>query len=108
MSSAGRGVLVASNAPQATLLHHLNGEAVTDVQTLNEEERELLAGMVFEPADFDYLAQKLHLPQFFVATDNNLYLEYATPKGNALGDEAFMRNVEMLYTLQQERLAAAP
>ena len=104
----GQGVLVASNAPQAMMLHHLNGEAVTDVQTLNEEERELLAGMVFEPADFDYLAQKLRLPQFFVATDNNLYLEYATPKGNALDYDAFARNVEMLRALQQERLAAAP
>ena len=104
----GQGVLVASNAPQTMMLHHLNGEAVTDVQTLNEEERELLAGMVFEPADFDYLAQKLRLPQFFVATDNNLYLEYATPKGNALDYDAFARNVEMLRALQQERLAAAP
>ena len=104
----GQGVLVASDAPQAMMLHHLNGEAVTDVQTLNEEERELLAGMVFEPADFDYLAQKLRLPQFFVATDNNLYLEYATPKGNALNYDAFARNEEMLRALQQERLAVVP
>ena len=97
----GQGVLVASNAPQTMMLHHLNGEAVTDVQTLNEEERELLGGMLLEPADFDYLAQKLRVPQFFIATDNNLYLEYATPKGNALGDEAFIRNIEMLLQLKQ-------
>ena len=104
----GQGVLVASNSSQALTLHHLNGQAVTDVQALNEEERALLGGMVLEPADFDYLAQKLRMPQFFVATDNNLYLEYATPKGNALNYDAFARNEEMLRTLQQERLAVVP
>ena len=104
----GQGVLVASNSSQALTLHHLNGQAVTDVQALNEEERALLGGMVLEPADFDYLAQKLRMPQFFVATDNNLYLEYATPKGNALNYDAFARNEEMLRALQQERLAVVP
>ena len=104
----GQGVLVASNSSQAMAPHHLNGQAVTNVQALNEEERALLAGMVLEPEDVDYLAQKLRVPQFFVATDNNLYLEYATPKGNALDNHAIARNVEMLRSLQQERLAAAP
>jgi len=104
----GQGVLVASNAPEAMRLHHLDGQAVTDVQALNEEERELLGGMLLEPTDFDYLAQKLRVPQFFVATDNNLYLEYATPKGNALDYDAFERNLGMLQQLHQERLAAEP
>ena len=104
----GQGVLVASDSSQAMAPHHLNGQAVTNVQALNEEERALLAGMVLEPEDVDYLAQKLRVPQFFVATDNNLYLEYATPKGNALDNHAIARNVEMLRSLQQERLAAAP
>ena len=100
----GQGVLVASNSSQALTLHHLNGQAVTDVQALNEEERALLGGMVLEPEDVDYLAQKLRVPQFFVATDNNLYLEYSTPKGNALPDEVFTSNIGMLENLHNERI----
>jgi len=60
--------------------------------------------LLLEPLDVDYLAQKLRVPQFFVSTDNNLYLEYSTPKGNALAYDAFTYNVNMLEGVRKERL----
>ena len=100
----GQGVLVASDSVNAMGLYHLDGSAVSDAQPLNAEAQALQNSMLLEPKDVDYLAQKLRVPQFFVSTDNNLYLEYSTPKGNALPDEVFTSNIEMLENLHNERI----
>ena len=86
----GQGVLVASNTPHTA--------------TIDEDVLSLQDKLVLEPADFDYLAQKLRIPQFFVSTDNNLYLEYSTPKGNAVYFDVFSANIEMLEKIRNERL----
>ena len=100
----GQGVLVASDSVDAMRLYHLDGSVVSDAQPLSAEEQALQDGMLLEPKDVDYLVQKLRVPQFFVSTDNNLYLEYSTPKGNALPDEVFTSNIEMLENLHNERI----
>ena len=100
----GQGVLVASDSVDAMGLYHLDGSVVSDAQPLSVEEQALQDGMLLEPKDVDYLVQKLRVPQFFVSTDNNLYLEYSTPKGNALPDEVFTSNIEMLENLHNERI----
>jgi len=100
----GQGVLVASDSVDAMGLYHLDGSVVSDAQPLNAEAQALQNSMLLEPKDVDYLAQKLRVPQFFVSTDNNLYLEYSTPKGNALPDEVFTSNIEMLENLHNERI----
>ena len=100
----GQGVLVASDSVDAMGLYHLDGSVVSDAQPLNAEAQALQDSMLLEPKDVDYLAQKLRVPQFFVSTDNNLYLEYSTPKGNALPDEVFTSNIEMLENLHNERI----
>ena len=100
----GQGVLVASDSVDAMGLYHLDGSVVSDAQPLSAEEQALQDGMLLEPKDVGYLAQKLRVPQFFVSTDNNLYLEYSTPKGNALPNEVFTSNIEMLENLHNERI----
>ncbi|WP_314910171.1 fused MFS/spermidine synthase [Cardiobacterium hominis] len=94
----GQGVLVASNVLEAQYNTDAN-MAVTkgDVAALQDH-------IVLEPADFVYLAQKLRIPQFFVSTDNNRYLEYSTPKGNAADFDTFASNIEMLEKIHSERL----
>lgn len=102
--SGGQGILVASDSEKATQLYHLDGRAADSVAALNEEEKALHDSLLLEPADMDYLAQKLRVPQFLVSTDNNLYLEYATPKGNAITYDSLATNIDMLTKLRQERL----
>ena len=60
--------------------------------------------MMLEPEDVDYLSRTLRLPQNYVSTDNNLYLEYSTPKGNAIVDDVQQQNIEMFRNLRQERM----
>ena len=102
--SGGQGVLVASNTEESARLHHLDGRIAASTEDLDAEEKALREDLLLEPADVDYLAQKLRVPQFFVSTDNNLYLEYSTPKGNALAYDAFTHNVNMLEGVRKERL----
>ena len=100
----GQGILVASNATQSMSLYHLDGGIVVDAQSLNNQERKLQERMILEPEDVSFLSHKLRIPQYLVSTDNNLYLEYSTPKGNALNDEAFIYNIKMLEKIHNERL----
>ena len=100
----GQGVLVASNASSTTALYHLDGTTAANVDELTEEEKKLREGLILAPEDADYLARKLRIPEFFVSNDNNLYLEYATPKGNAVPYDAFTKNIKMLEELRAERL----
>ena len=102
--SGGQGVLVASNTEESARLHHLDGRIAASTEDLDVEEKALREDLLLEPLDVDYLAQKLRVPQFFVSTDNNLYLEYSTPKGNALAYDAFTYNVNMLEGVRKERL----
>ena len=99
-----QGVLVASNSAEAVQIYHLNGHLAKDEQALTEKEKSLRSNLIWSPEDFDYLALKLQAPQYFVSTDNNLYLEYSTPKGNAVEYNAYEYNIDMLNTMREERI----
>lgn len=101
----GQGILVATNSEvMSKNLYHLNGKAVEDMSALTKEEKEMLTGILLEPEDMDYISGKMLFPQLFVSSDNNLYLEYSTPKGNALSYDSASANLEMLKRFREERL----
>ncbi len=77
--------MVASNsgaaASNGAALHKLMGSHTISALNLPELPNTLVAG----PAQVDALIQRFDpRMQFFISTDKNLYLEYATPKGNAV------------------------
>ena len=92
----GQGVLVASNTPEALQDAGIDALSANVVKTVQEHR-------VLQPEDFDFLVQKLRVPQFFVSTDNNLYLEYATPKGNGADFDTFTANMEMLEKIHNRQ-----
>ena len=92
----GQGVLVASNTPEALQDAGIDALSADVVKTVQEHR-------VLQPEDFDFLVQKLRVPQFFVSTDNNLYLEYATPKGNGADFDTFTANMEMLEKIHNRQ-----
>ena len=71
--------------------------------------RRLSGMLLLDPDGTDRLLAGFKLPPgHWISTDDNLYLEYATPKGNVLdGDQSFVRNVEMIRTASA-RAANAP
>lgn len=83
--SGGQGIVVASNsggaASNEAALGKLMGSHTISALKLPELPNTLVAG----PAQVDALIQRFDpRMQFFISTDKNLYLEYATPKGNAV------------------------
>ena len=58
---------------------------------------QLPATLVAGPAQIDALIRRYDPSMnFFVSTDKNLYLEYATPKGNAMHEDSMPMIIEML------------
>ena len=101
----GQGILVATNSEAMDKrLYHLNGDPVEDVSMLTSEEKDILDAILLDSEDMDYLSAKMITPQFFTSTDNNLYLEYSTPKGNALPYDSVSANLQMLRDIRKERL----
>lgn len=84
--SGGQGIIVASNSDIATsgqpaaLQKLLNSHTISSLKMADLPGR-LVAG----PAQIDAMLQRYDRSMsMFVSTDKNLYLEYATPKGNAV------------------------
>lgn len=103
--SGGQGILVATDSLDAVHnLYNLEGKLVSSLDELNEEEKKLSQSALLDPDDINYISQKLVLPKFFTSNDNNLYLEYATPKGNSLIGDVFAHNIEMLENFKKERV----
>lgn len=95
--SGGQGIVVASNNLEnyPVEMHKKTLEKTMQDSDLSTEElrRRLLA----EPQQID--AMLLHFDpsmRALVSTDNNLYLEYATPKGNSLRHDTVARNLKLL------------
>lgn len=95
--SGGQGIIVASNNEaalhnQAAMKKLLAGHTISDLKMTDLPER-LVAG----PQQVDALVARfdpeLH---FFVSTDKNLYLEYATPKGNAMREDSMPILIDLL------------
>ena len=111
----GQGVIVAANspsaAPQPAYLERIErSEALGPLFKLHGGSVRRLSGMLLlDPDGTDRLLAGFKLPPgHWISTDDNLYLEYATPKGNVLdGDQSFVRNVEMIRTASA-RAANAP
>jgi len=83
--SGGQGIVVASNngstVSNEVALRKLMSSHTISTLKLPDLPNTLIA----EPGQVDALIQRFDpRMQFFVSTDKNLYLEYATPKGNAV------------------------
>jgi len=97
--SGGQGVIVASNNRAARdnegakrMLAHAAGKLAYTVDP-SDLARRLVAG----PEQVDALIGRFDPTMAgMVSTDNNLYLEYSTPKGNALREDTVAANLRML------------
>lgn len=95
--SGGQGIIVASNDEaalhnQAAMKKLLAGHTISDLKMTDLPER-LVAG----PQQVDAFVARFD-PElnFFVSTDKNLYLEYATPKGNAMREDSMPILIDLL------------
>ena len=95
--SGGQGIIVASNDDaalhnQAAMKKLLAGHTISDLKMTDLPER-LVAGPQQVDAFVARFDPELH---FFVSTDKNLYLEYATPKGNAMREDSMPIWIDLL------------
>lgn len=87
----GQGIIVATNSEQSSRRPEnaqklLSAEALKPLLALYRNHPEDAArGLALGPADIERLIAKYDVSmERMVSTDNNLYLEYSTPKGNAI------------------------
>ena len=101
--SGGQGVIVASDSEDAMNLHHLNYPYNgLSQKELFEKEKVLRSSIVLSPKGIDRLAHKTDKTlKHLISTDNNLYLEYATPKGNAIVGDALTQNLVYLRKFEE-------
>jgi spermidine synthase len=100
----GQGMIIATNGPHAApTLRHV--EKIDGTPALKEllalvggSARGLLETRVLDPAATDLFLSSFGMPApYWISTDDNLKLEYSTPKGNALDGAASMSgNLEVL------------
>src|SRR5262245_12649711 len=107
----GQGVIIATDSPEA----HPSAQnaALIDatpalkglLASIGGSARDLLQARLLDPAATDLFLGGFGMPApFWVSTDDNLKLEYSTPKGNVLdGAASVARNIELLL-----RFAAIP
>ena len=99
--SGGQGIIVASNDTaavdnQAALEKLMGSHTISKLQVAD-----LPGSLVATPAQVDALIQRYDPEmKFFISTDKNLYLEYATPKGNAMREDTNTILVNMLQGKQ--------
>jgi len=102
----GQGALIASNGseaePNAAKRERVRATAAKPrlqpfVALFNDGIDAVLEGEVLAP---DVVARWTAGPGVLASTDDNLYLEYSTPKGNVLTSEAADSNLEYLQGLQ--------
>jgi hypothetical protein len=100
----GQGMIIATNSPGA-LPAVENVEIIDGTPALKEllglvggSARDLLQARLLDPAATDLFLGSFGMPApFWVSTDDNLKLEYSTPKGNVLdGAQSIERNIELL------------
>lgn len=95
----GQGIIVASNdrarAPSRDAFARLERTASFQplLQILRSDAGNLLDTLLLDPGGVDALLASVGAaPGVLVSTDDNLFLEYHTPKGNALDGEASWRD----------------
>lgn len=95
--SGGQGIIVAANTDSAidnkfAVQKLLSGHTISDVDV-----RSLPSALVASPIEVDKLIKRYDPSmEFFISTDKNLYLEYATPKGNAVPLDTVPVLIDML------------
>lgn len=100
----GQGMIIASNtldaAPSVANTQLLEQtESLDELLKLFEKRTEsLLDALVLSPDTTDaFLGSFKVSPSFWISTDDNLFLEYSTPKGNVLDSVAsYTRNLEFI------------
>jgi spermidine synthase len=105
----GQGIIIASDSPAAT--PRAENVARIDRTAALEPILRLQGGTaskladhrLLDPDGVDRLLASFKLPAgHWVSTDDNLVLEYSTPKGNVLeGDASFARNLELLRAYRE-------
>ncbi len=110
----GQGVIVASNDPSAA-------KTAENVRKLDRtpglgrflslygnSSRQLLDMLILDPEGMDrYLASQGVPLELLISTDDNLFLEYGTPKGNALTAESLTQNLKFLQSFSRPGPAPA-
>jgi spermidine synthase len=107
----GQGIIVATNdparQPSAANFKRLEdtAEFAPLLKALHGSYATLAAMQVLDPRGTERLLASFGAPPSrWVSTDDNLYLEYATPKGNALsGEQSRDRNLELLRSASPPR-----
>ena len=95
--SGGQGIIVASNSQSSfsnkmAILKLSEKKPISSLDVSN-----LPKSLVVGPAEVDSFLKKYDpTHQFFISTDKNLYLEYNTPKGNAIPENTVPLIIEML------------
>lgn len=101
--SGGQGIIVASNSPEATNYHVLK-PPYNDMtaEELKERSDDLARRQILTPNGINNLARTFDPTlRRIISTDNNLRLEYSTPKGNAIiADDTVIRNIQFLHQFE--------
>lgn len=102
----GQGVVVASNDPSSNPMPQrlLDMEKTAGLQPFLKlfphGAQGIADGLLIDPAGIDKMVASTGLPQeMFISTDNNLFLEYSTPQGNAL-DNAWPQQTNLAFLAQ--------
>lgn len=103
----GQGMIIAANDERATTrpayLRRIDRAPALRplLDIFGRSAGELAQALLLDPTGIDAFLSGFGLPAgHWVSTDDNLRLEYSTPKGNALdGRESFMRNLELIQSV---------
>lgn len=95
--SGGQGIIVASNNEVAVDNELAMNELLRGNTISNIKLSELPKAIVAKPPQVDaFLARFDPGLNYFLSTDENLYLEYATPKGNAMREDSMPIIISLL------------
>lgn len=96
--SGGQGVIVASNDEKAQESYPLKHPYRDfSIDSLAQYSESLAKRKLLTPYGIGNIAKRFDPTlNYIVSTDNNLKLEYSTPKGNAIVDDIFHKNIEFL------------
>jgi predicted membrane-bound spermidine synthase len=110
-----QGIIVATNDPSARpdpahMRQLERAPGLKDILALYDGHLdEVRDGVLIDPRGVELFLGAFNAPrEAWISTDDNLVLEYGTPKGNALkAKESMARNLETLRTFQAQAVAAA-
>jgi spermidine synthase len=97
--AGGQGIIVASNSNESLKAHSISMKHMH----VDFNEQDLKGTMVLSPTGVDQLVKSTDPTlQHIVSTDDNLYLEYSTPKGNAIESDALSANLAFMRSIESQ------